>query len=289
MAIKIGFNLLLWTSHVERQHWPILAELKQCGYDGVEIPIFDGTPANYAELGRHLDQLGLERTVIALFSDTERNPIGDAEQRAAATRHLEWILECSAVLGAKIVAGPLHSTIDYFSGEALTSVERERGVHFHRVAGGLARQHDITIALEALNRFESYFLNTMHDLNNYIDQVDHRNIGGMYDTFHANIEEKDPIAAIFAIAPHIKHMHVSENDRGTPGKGHIDFAATFAALKKIDYDGWITIEAFGRALPPLAAATRVWRDFFHPRLKSTRTATILSQKAGRQVSLFWPT
>jgi D-psicose/D-tagatose/L-ribulose 3-epimerase len=56
-------------------------------------------------------------------------------------------------------------------------------------------------------------------------------------------------------------MHVSENDRGTPGKGHIDFASTFTALKQVGYDGWITIEAFGRALPPLAAATRVWRDF----------------------------
>ena len=70
------------------------------------------------------------------------------------------------------------------------------------------------------------------------------------------------------IRPHlaqINHVHVSENDRGTPGKGHVPLAMTFAALKEGGYDGWLTIEAFGRALPALAAATRVWRDFFPER------------------------
>jgi D-psicose/D-tagatose/L-ribulose 3-epimerase len=101
----------------------------------------------------------------------------------------------------------------------------------------------------------------MADLDRHLAEVDHPNVLGMYDTFHANIEEKDPIGAIAAIASHrLGHVHVSENDRGTPGKGHIDFAATFAALRATGYDGWITIEAFGRSLPALAAATRVWRD-----------------------------
>ena len=60
----------------------------------------------------------------------------------------------------------------------------------------------------------------------------------------------------------INHIHISENDRGTPGKGNIPWKETFSAIKNINYEGWLTIEAFGRALPDLAAATRVWRDFF---------------------------
>jgi D-psicose/D-tagatose/L-ribulose 3-epimerase len=68
----------------------------------------------------------------------------------------------------------------------------------------------------------------------------------MYDTFHANIEEKHPIEAIGAIRRHLSHVHIAENDRGTPGRGHIDFAAAFRALKGSGYDGWLTIEAFGR-------------------------------------------
>jgi D-psicose/D-tagatose/L-ribulose 3-epimerase len=260
--MKIGFNLLLWTAHVERQHWPILADLKAAGYDGVEIPIFEGTPGHYAELGLELDRLGLERTVIALFPTIGMNPIGaDASQREAGLTHMGWVIDCAAALGAGVVGGPLHSTLGHFSGDAATAAERQRGIAFHRTVGGIAARRGITIALEALNRFECYFLNTIADLDRYLAEVDHPNILGMYDTFHANIEEKDPVAAITAIAPRrLKHVHVSENDRGTPGRGHIDFAATFAALRASGYDGWITIEAFGRSLPALAAATRVWRD-----------------------------
>ena len=261
--MKIGFNLLLWTAYVQREHWPLLEDIKRCGYDGVEIPIFEGSPDHYAELGRELERLGLEATGIALFPGLDMNPIGaDPAQRAAGLRHMEWILECTAAMGGKVVGGPLHSTLGHFSGEAPTAEERQRGVDFHRTAGDIARRLGVTIAVEALNRFECYFLNTMSDLAAYLDAVGHPNVAGMYDTFHANIEEKDPIGAVAAIERHLRHMHVSENDRGTPGRGHIDFPATFAALKRAGYDGWITIEAFGRALPPLAAATRVWRDFF---------------------------
>ena len=261
--MKIGFNLLLWTAHVQREHWPLFDEIKATGYDGVEIPIFEGTPEHYSELGRRLTEVGLEATGIALFPSLDMNPIGaEASQRAAGLKHMAWILECTAAMGAKIVGGPLHSTLGHFSGEAPTDEERKRGVAFHRAAGDIGRKLDVTITLEALNRFECYFVNTTADLSHYLDAVDHPNVSGMHDTFHANIGEKHPVEAIGALQRHLSHVHISENDRGTPGKGHIDFSAVFKALKAARYDGWLTIEAFGRALPPLAAATRVWRDFF---------------------------
>jgi D-psicose/D-tagatose/L-ribulose 3-epimerase len=262
-AMKVGFNLLLWTADVQSEHLPILEDIKRTGYDGVEIPVFEGAPSHYAELGRHLERLGLQSTGIAVIPSVDMNPIGPTpEQRAAALKHIEWIIECCAALGAKVVGGPLHSTLGHFSGEAPTEDERRRAVDFHRAAGEIASKHGVTIALEAINRFECYFVNTMSDLAAHVGAVAHPNVSAMYDTFHANIEEKNPVAAIAAIRPHLSHVHISENDRGTPGRGHIDFAAAFKALKHSGYDGWLTIEAFGRALPPLAAATRVWRDFF---------------------------
>jgi D-psicose/D-tagatose/L-ribulose 3-epimerase len=261
--VKIGFNMLLWTAHVQPEHWAILEDLKRTGYDGVEIPVFEGEPAHYAEIGRRLGHLGLESTGIAIIPGIEMNPIGEArEQRAAALKHIEWIIECVAAMGAKVVGGPLHSTLGRFSGAAPTEEERKRGVDFHQAAGEIARTRGVTIAVEAINRFECYFLTTMAELAAHLNAVGHPNVSGMYDTFHANIEEKNPIAAIDAIRRHLSHAHISENDRGTPGRGHIDFPAALGALKSSGYDGWLTIEAFGRALPELAAATRVWRDFF---------------------------
>ena len=149
-----------------------------------------------------------------------------------------------------------------FTGQAPTEEEKQRAAEVHRKAAELAAKANLTLAVEPLNRFECYFLNTMADAVDYIQRVDHPNCGVLFDTFHANIEEKDPVGCISQHVDMIKHVHISENDRGTPGKGHVDWPGTFKALRSGGYDGWLVIEAFGRALPDLAAATRVWRDFF---------------------------
>ena len=260
--MKAGFNLLLWTAHVTPKHRGIMEHIRRAGFDGVEIPMFEGDPNHYAMLGEILDEVGLERTVVSVVPSRDKNPISaEKTEREAGLNYLKWVIDCSAALGAKIAGGPLHSTLGEFSGTGPSAQERKRAIGVHRKAGDYAAKKEVRIALEALNRFETYFVNTMDALCDYLDEVDHPNITGMYDTFHANIEEADPIGAIARAKRHISHVHISENDRGTPGRGHVDWAATYGALKKIKYDGWLTIEAFGRALPELAAATRVWRDF----------------------------
>jgi D-psicose/D-tagatose/L-ribulose 3-epimerase len=259
--MKLGFNLLLWTPHVTHDHEPVLRALKDTGYDGVEIPMFEGDSDHYARLGGLLDRIGLERTVVSVLG-AGCNPLSpDPAQQAAALDRARWCIDNCAALGAQILGGPMHSELGFFTGEPATSVERARAVAFHRSAGDHAAAKGVTFALEALNRFECYFLNTMRQLADYLAEVDHPHVKGMYDTFHANIEEKDPVAAIAAIQPHMVHVHISENDRGTPGKGHVPWDATYRALRAAGYDGWLTIEAFGRSMPALAAATRVWRDF----------------------------
>lgn len=261
--MKIGFNLLLWTGHVGPEHRALLTDIKRSGYDGVEIPIFEGSPDHYARLGSMLDKIGLERTVVTIMPSLDKNPLSsDRATRKAALDHAKWFIDCSAALGAPVIGGPIHSVHGHFTGAGPTAAERKRGIAFHRHAGDHAGRKNVRLALEALNRFECYFLTTMQQLADYLDEVDHPAVSGMYDTFHANIEEADPIKAIRTIRKHMLHVHISENDRGIPGKGHIDWVRTYKALKASKYDGWLTIEAFGRSLPALAAATRVWRDFF---------------------------
>jgi D-psicose/D-tagatose/L-ribulose 3-epimerase len=260
--VKIGFCMLLWATDVTRRHEKILKDLKKTGYDGVEIPVFAGKPKDYARVGAMLDDIGLDRTAITVIPDAAQNPVSpDKAVRKAAADYLKWAVDCSAALGSSQLAGPLMQTLGYFSGKAPTETEWKRTRDVHRVVGDHARETGVTIALEAVNRFEIYFANTMDDLARYIAFADHPNIKAMYDTFHANIEETDPVAAYTRNAKNIVYVHVSENDRGVPGRGHVPWQATFNALRKAKYDGWITIEAFGRGLPELAAATRVWRDF----------------------------
>jgi D-psicose/D-tagatose/L-ribulose 3-epimerase len=261
--MKTGFNMLLWTTHVTEDDLPQLETLKKVGYDGVEIPVFEGDTPHFERVGKAIKDNGLACTSVTVIPDEQRNPISaDAKHREGAVEYFKWAIECSQALGSEVLCGPIYQPLGVFTGKGPTEEEKQRAVEVHRKAADLARKANVILAVEFLNRFECYFLNTMADAVDYVKRVNHPNVGVLFDTFHANIEEKDPVGCISRHVDAIKHVHISENDRGTPGKGHIDWPGTFRALRSGGYDGWLVIEAFGRALPDLAAATRVWRDFF---------------------------
>jgi D-psicose/D-tagatose/L-ribulose 3-epimerase len=260
--MKTGMNLLLWTTHVTEEHFPIIAKLKKAGFDGVEIPIFEGDMDHYKRVRKELDNLGLACTTVGLMTP-EANPISpEANLREAAVERFKRLLEWTATLKGEIMAGPFHSPLGVFSGAGPTEEEKKRAADVLHQAAEIARSAGVTLAIEYLNRFECYFLTTAADTRALVKRVNHPNFRMMYDTFHANIEEKNIADAIASVADSFVHVHISENDRGTPGTGHVQWDETFRALRKAKYDNWLVIESFGRALPALAAATKVWRDLF---------------------------
>ncbi|HUG62881.1 MAG TPA: sugar phosphate isomerase/epimerase family protein, partial [Methylomirabilota bacterium] len=250
-------------TQVTEEHYPLLARLKAAGYDGVELPIFGGAPEDYARVGQALRDNGLRATAVCVIPDAEHDcTSSDPAVRAAGLDHLKWAIDCLEAAGGEVLCGPFYQPLASFSGLPPTADERRGIVEVHKQAARHAAKAGIKISVEPLNRFECYALNTIADAVEIARRVDEPNYGVLYDTFHVNIEEKDPVGVI---APHIaaiNHVHTSENDRGTPGKGHIPWPETFRALKGGGYDGWYVIEAFGRSLPGIAAATKVWRDFF---------------------------
>jgi len=261
--LKTGFNLLLWTTHVTEAHLPLLDLIAEAGYDGAEIPIFEGDPDHYGRLQRELVARGLKATAVGVIPGEHANPIAaEAAIRKAGQAHLDWLVDCSTALGAEVLCGPFHSPLGSFSGTGPTADEFSRCVEAHVAMADRAAPHGLSVSVEPLNRFECYFLTTADGGRALVEAVGRQNYGYLYDSFHFNIEEKDPVAAISRTARAINHVHVSDNDRGTPGEGHVDFSAMMAALKAHGYDGWLTVEAFGQALPALAAATKVWRPFF---------------------------
>jgi D-psicose/D-tagatose/L-ribulose 3-epimerase len=260
--MRTGMNLLLWTTHVTADHFPILEKLKKAGFDGVEIPLFEGDAAHFQKVRKELDRQGLGCTTVTVVG-TEASPISpDQATRKAAVERLKWAIEMTATLGGDVMAGPFHSPLGVFSGEPPTEDEKTRAADVLRQAAEIAAQNKVKLAIEYLNRFECYFLTTATDARALVDRVNHPSFRTMYDTFHANIEEKSPAKAIASLGDRFVHVHISESDRGTPGTGMVHWDESFRALRQAKYDGWLTIEAFGRALPALAAATKVWRDLF---------------------------
>ncbi|WP_050026153.1 sugar phosphate isomerase/epimerase [Verrucomicrobium sp. BvORR034] len=264
--MKIGFNLLLWTGHVTEENFSLFPKLKAVGYDGLEIPIFDtSNPAHFKTIGQALKDNGLEATAVTVLPDEAHNAISpDAKNRQGAIDHLKSVFECAHNAGVQVLCGPYYQVLGQFTGRFPTETELEHAAEVHRAVSPVAEAAGVKCAIEALNRFESHLLNTMEQAASYAKRVNHPNFGTMYDTFHANIEEKDPLGAIDTVfnSGKLNHVHISENDRGTPGRGHAPCREAIRKLKGLGYDGWLTIEAFGGSLPDLAAATRVWRDFF---------------------------
>lgn len=259
--MKFGLNLLLWTGELYEGLIPVLQSLKNMGYDGVELPIFN-PDLDYADWGRRLDDLGLERTAVTVRIEAD-NPISpDASIRAKGVEGTKRALDCCHAAGCTHLVGPFHSALGYFTGRGPTADEWKWGVESMQKVAEHAEQAGVTLGLEALNRFECYLLNTHGDAAKFAKEVNHPHCRVMYDTFHANIEEKSIAGAIRGCAEVLTHVHISENDRSTPGQGNVRWEENFDTLREINYDGWLMIEAFGLALPELVAATKIWRRMY---------------------------
>ena len=269
--MKYGMNLLLWTGDLTEEHLPILESLKAMGYDGVELPIFN-LDSDYTLWGQRLDELGLERTAVTVRTE-EDNPISpDAALRAKGIEATKRALDCCAAVGATHLVGPYHSALGFFSGAGPTAEEWKWGVESMRQVALHAGEVGVMLCVECLNRFETYLLNTHADAARFAREVDHSSCRVMYDTFHANIEEKDIAQAIRDCSDVLAHVHISENDRSTPGEGNIRWDENFDALHEVGYDGWFVVEAFGLALPELAAATKIWRRMYESEEQLARDA-----------------
>ena len=259
--MKYGMNLLLWNGEVTQELMPVCESLKAAGFDGVELPMFN-LEIDYSVIGKRLDEIGLARTAVTIRSE-EDNPISpDAKMRAKGVEASKRTLDCCAAAGIETLVGPFHSALGVFSGAGPTKDEWNWGVDSMREVAQYAGQVGVRLAVEALNRFECYFLNTHADSTRFVRQVDHPACGMMYDTFHSNIEEKDIPAAVLAGGDKLFHIHISENDRSTPGEGNVRWDENFDAISQSGYDGWLVIEAFGLALPEIAAATKIWRRMY---------------------------
>src|SRR5688500_15760795 len=262
--IKVGFNVLAWTAEVSEKVLPIADRLKQIGYDGVECFIGAGDAAAYRQFGNHARAIGLETTAVTVVAK-DTNPIdSSAAVRAKALDQIKWVIDRTRDMQSTVLCGPFHSAHANFSRNAPQEQEYQWSAEVLHAAGEYAAQANITLALEALNRFECYLCNTMEQLKYLVSKADHSHVKAMYDTHHSNIEEKKITTAIETISPFLHHVHISENDRGTPGDGHVLWDETYAALAKNKYQGWLTIEAFSRNDPDFANAINVWREYSDP-------------------------
>ncbi len=258
--MKFGVNTLIWSTGFDRSNFPLLPILKEAGFDGIEVPLFRPADFSASNVRNAVEANGLECNVCTVLPESLSLISEDANVRRKASLYLQDIIKAAAETGAGIVAGPIYSPVGYLPGRRRTADEWKWAVEGLQSLGGTLAANNVVMAIEPLNRFETYFLNTAHDAARLAEEIGDPNIGILFDTFHANIEEKDIAAGYRTVGKHLKHVHTCENDRGIPGTGHVEWREVFQALRDLKYDGWLTIESFGFALEGLSAAAAIWRD-----------------------------
>jgi D-psicose/D-tagatose/L-ribulose 3-epimerase len=258
--MKFGVNTFLWSAAFGPEQFDLLPFIREQGFDGVEVPLIHPAAFPAAAIRQALERNGLACTVCSVLPRELSVISDDPEIRRRTRSHLTACIHACAEAGASLIAGPLYSPVGYLPGRRRTSDEWNRAVETcQELAPVLAASH-VELCLEPLNRFETYFLNTTADAVRLCEEIGDPSVGILWDTFHANVEEKSLPDALRSCGSHLKHVHTSENDRGTPGTGHIDWRGVFSALSDLRYNRWLTIESFGFALGELSAAASIWRD-----------------------------
>lgn len=260
-------NLFVWTMDMSEDLSDTLSFLKTSGFDFVEIPVNEPTTdranlAKWERIGQQLRGLKLGAQTCTICGPEHSLISADESVRQAGVDYLKHVVDCTAAVGATILMGPLYAGFKTFTGSPATAQEWAWSVAGMRAVAEHAQTQGVTLAIEYLNRFETYLLTCADDVVRYVVAVDHPNCQAAFDTFHANMEEKSISEAIRNVAPYLVHVQISENDRSTPGSGHINFDEVFDTLDEVGYTGPIAIEAFGPNPPALAAATHIFRPMF---------------------------
>ena len=260
--MRYGMNLLLWADVLSDAALPLLDQIKEIGFDAVELPIFEVDVEKYAQWGKHLDNAGLARTGVTVRGADDNPMSSDPKIRRNGVAANKAALDCCQAAGIETLVGPYHSALGCFSGAGPTPDEWNWAVESMREVAEYAETCNVDLGIEYLNRFECYLLNTADDGARFCAEVNHPRCQMMYDTFHSHIEEKNTPAAIRSLKGRLVHVHISENDRSTPGQGNVRWAETFDTLKEVGYDNLMVIEAFGLSLERLIPATKIWRRMY---------------------------
>ncbi len=259
--MKIGVNTFVWTSPFTTRDFGLIPKIKSMGFDIIEIAVEDASLINVPLLRDSARDEGLAITICGAFGATRDISSDDPDIRKNGAAYIAECLRLTEAVGSSLFAGPVYSAVGKTRMVSADQKARERAwcVENLRELGKIASDAGVTIGIEPLNRFETDMINLVEQAVALIHEVGEPAYKVHIDTFHANIEEKSIPDAIRRAGDLLGHFHACENDRGTPGTGHIDWIGVRDALREIGYAGPVVIESFTPGIVEIAKAAAIWR------------------------------
>lgn len=227
--------------------------LRDCGYELIEFAADPyGLDAN--ECNRLMARYGLRcRSLCGMYGE-DRDLTASGEAGEAAVRYLRDSADFAEKVGASIIivvpspvgrtAPPAGMTEQALWQNAVENIRR---------AADYAQGRNVRFVIEAINRYETYFANTLDKAWRLVKDIDHPAVGIMADLFHMSIEENNMGRSLRMIADRLWHVHVADNTREPAGLGATDFREVLHVLRDLDYRGALVMEFMYRLANPYSS------------------------------------
>lgn len=240
---------------------------RELGFDAIEV--FPPSPEALAEhqVARVLGEHGLKLAAVGTGAGWVLHRLHlvdpDAEQRTRARTFIRSIVDAAGKLGAPAIIGSMqgrwgNGVTRETALSCLTEALDELGTH--------AQQYNVPLLYEPLNRYETNMVTTVESGVGMLGQLKTRNVKLLCDLFHMNIEETNLAEALRLGGSAVGHVHFVDSNRRPAGLGHMDYEPIAKALGEINYQGYLSAEAFPYPNPDAAAQQTIesYRRWFGP-------------------------
>ncbi len=261
--MKFGVFFAYWTKEWKGDYLHFAERVHRLGFDVLEVSageLLNMSDSDLRELRALTKDLGIEITSNTGLPRDKDIASPDPSVRRAGLKWVTEIMQAMDKLDSRVLAGVLYSHWPCDFSDVDKEAAWERGVEGVRSAAKVAESLGIDYCLEVVNRFETFILNTSAEAVEYCKDVGSPNVKVLLDTFHMNIEEDNIGDAIRTAGEFLGHLHVGENNRKVPGKGHLPWAEIGQALRDIDYQGAVVMEPFVTMGGKIGEDIKVWRD-----------------------------
>ncbi|KPE52788.1 sugar phosphate isomerase/epimerase family protein [Chryseobacterium indologenes] len=261
MNIKLGASLLSWITpqwNAESGKYAI-EKTAQTGFDLIEILLPNSMEFDAATVKKQLRENDLE----AVCSLNLPKDAHIAFYPGIAEKLIKKAIDKVNELDTHLLAGVLHGGIGVFTGKPVTKKEKDIITEVWCNVADYAQARNVDIAIEPVNRYESYVCNTAENVLELIKKTGKNNLFLHLDTFHMNIEENNFYDPIINSGKRLKHIHVTESHRGMPGEGTVNWDAFFSALEEINFEGNLVLENFSSSIPGMQEKVSLWQQSPH--------------------------
>jgi len=260
---KFGVDTFIWAENFTEKDLHLIAKAKKLGFEVLDIAIAHPEVFPTKLVRDEVKKTGIE-VVTSTTLNKDTNLISpDPGIRSKGIDSLKKLVDINVAIGSKILGGVNYAAWGYFTGKPRTTDEWKWSVEAMREVALYAKgKSDMIIAVEAVNRFETHFLNIAEDAVVYCKDVGTGNVKVHLDCFHMIREELSFEGAVKACGEeYLGYVHVCESNRGIPGTGLVPWKEFFTALKEINYAGPLVIESFDPSFEELNKLCAIWRKF----------------------------